>query len=315
MLIKTLIKHDQYIPGLRNEDPDDLARRANLRASSTDLYHLFDRRRVKPKGEHPLNMPRAVIFPVGDGGRIESIALLLRSDLDEPVEVKLHLREASLPGDFSSRQDLLVVEATLSPRQRGWVEFPLGLETKTPYLWVYLPKADGVYWHLMEDAPKGSCRAWGGDGGWHVVQGQYYAFSTDPPIRVETGYRVENVVNGITRITPDGPNMWASDPNRPMPQWIELEWDSPVGISEVYLTFDTNLNSRHPVSPVPPECVRDYELAYHDGRGWIGLVQVRGNYQRRRVHRFERVKTNRLRLTVQATNGDLSARVFEIRVY
>ena len=40
-----------------------------------------------------------------------------------------------------------------------------------------------------------------------------------------------------------------------------------------------------------------------------------GNFQRRRVHRFSPVTAKRFRLTVTATYGDPSARVFGIRLY
>ena len=48
--------------------------------------------------------------------------------------------------------------------------------------------------------------------------------------------------------------------------------------------------------------------------GWIWPA-VDGNFQRRRVHRFPTVTAVRLRLTITATNGDPSARVFGIRAY
>lgn len=314
-LQQTLLKHDQYIPGLQNEDPLDLARQAKVSASSTATHQTFGPREVKEDLAHPLNMPRAVLFPAGQEKRIESIRLLLISENDAPTEVTLHLRGASLPENFSSREDLLTVQALVPPQREAWVEFSLHHEPQTPYLWVWLPKTEGLYWRLMKTAPLGSCRAWGGDGSWQVVKGQYYAFYTRPAIRLETDYRPENLLNGVTRFTEEGSNLWVSDPAQPLPQWVELAWDEPVEANAVYLTFDTDLNPRWPESPVVKECVRDYELSYHHGRGWVPLTSVRDNFQRRRVHRFEAVRMAKLRLTLQATNGAPSARVFEMRVY
>jgi hypothetical protein len=45
------------------------------------------------------------------------------------------------------------------------------------------------------------------------------------------------------------------------------------------------------------------------------LVEAHDNYVRRRVQRFETVQSQRVRLTVLATNGAPSARVYEMRVY
>jgi len=102
-----------------------------------------------------------------------------------------------------------------------------------------------------------------------------------------------------------------------MPQWIELDFAAPTRLNTVYLTFDTNMNPRHTkvTAPFVPECVRDYELAVPEGDHWRVLVRETENFQRHRVHRFDPVVASRLRLTVHATNGARSARVFEIRVY
>ena len=100
-----------------------------------------------------------------------------------------------------------------------------------------------------------------------------------------------------------------------MPPWIELAWPAPSKIDAVYLTFDTDMNNRWHGTPLVPECVRDYELSYHNGRDWIPLVSETGNFQRRRVHRFAPVAASKLRLTIGQTNGAPSARVFEIRAY
>ncbi len=123
------------------------------------------------------------------------------------------------------------------------------------------------------------------------------------------------MLGGVTRIVGKATNLWASDPAQPLPQGIELAWSAPTTIDTVYLTFDTELNNRYHNVPLVPECVRDYELSYLDGEEWVPLARERGNFQRQRVHRFEPVTTSKLRLTVHATNGAASARVFEIRAY
>jgi len=148
-----------------------------------------------------------------------------------------------------------------------------------------------------------------------VVEGQYYAFSTEPSLALPADYSVEHLTNGLARIIGKDTNLWASDPSQPLPQWVELTWDQPTEINAVYLTFDTDMNTPFHTVPLPPECVRDYELSCFDGAKWTTLTTVQGNFLRRRVHRFDPVTTTTLRLTVKATNGDRSARVFEVRVY
>jgi hypothetical protein len=64
-----------------------------------------------------------------------------------------------------------------------------------------------------------------------------------------------------------------------------------------------------------PECVSDYELAINMKGGWKTVAAETGNYFRRRVHGIEPVSSDRLRLSVTATNGARTARVYAIRVY
>jgi len=314
-LQQTLVKDDQYMPGIVNEDPLDLARKAKVSASSEGLYEEFTRAQFQKGDAHPLNMPRAVMFPMGLQRPIQSVDLLLASEREEPTTVALHLRGAADTGDFSSTQDLAVVEATVPAKQESWVSFALDREVTTPFAWVWLGPAEGVSWRLMETAPLGSCRAYGGEGHWTVVKGQYYAFLTEPAVATKADYRAENVINGVTRVVDTTPNLWASDPAQPLPQWVELAFDAPTAVNTVYLTFDTDMNAPYHNMPLVPQCVRDYELSYHDGAKWVSLAKVEGNFQRRRVHRFDAVEATRLRLTVHGTNGCKSARVFEIRAY
>ena len=316
-LQQTLLKHDQYIPELKNEDPADLARAAKVTASSTTRFEEFTRANITHRESHPLNMPRAVMLPRGVHERIENVHVLLYSQRAEPVEVTLHVREAAAQGDFSSTQDVATAKATVAPGRLAYVKFPVQCSVRQPYVWFWLPRSDDVAWRLMESAPFGSCRAYGGDGklAWSVHDGQYYACFVDPPTSLPCDYRPENVINGVARIVGTTSNMWASDAAQPLPQWIELAFAQPRKLNTVYLTFDTDLNSRYHNLEFVPQCVKDYRLEYYDGQAWHELLAVGGNYQRRRTHRFAEVTAHKLRLTVTATGGDKSARVFEIRAY
>jgi hypothetical protein len=45
------------------------------------------------------------------------------------------------------------------------------------------------------------------------------------------------------------------------------------------------------------------------------VASVQGNYQRKRIHTFDPISPKGLRLVVKGTQGDASARVYEIRAY
>jgi hypothetical protein len=56
-------------------------------------------------------------------------------------------------------------------------------------------------------------------------------------------------------------------------------------------------------------------LEYHDGGAWSELLRETDNYMRRKVHRFDSIQTDRLRVRVLATNGIGTAHIYEVRVY
>jgi hypothetical protein len=108
---------------------------------------------------------------------------------------------------------------------------------------------------------------------------------------------------------------------------IELSWPAPQRISEVQITFDTAFGrmltlsaqasvNREMIRGPQPETVRDYTVAVRKPGGiWMEVAAVAGNFLRLRRHRFAPVEAEALRVTVKATNGDDTARIFEIRCY
>ena len=55
-------------------------------------------------------------------------------------------------------------------------------------------------------------------------------------------------------------NTWESDPEQPLPQWIELTLAKPARVGMIQCVFDTDLTVSMPTqrgSPFPKECVRD----------------------------------------------------------
>jgi len=258
------------------------------------------------------------MFPAGVRKRLFVVSLRLANQTDAPIELVATLHEAAKTEDFSAATDLAKARASVPPGSETWVPFTFNANPKAPFVWVSLPPTEGLAWRLTEKAPMGSCRAYGGGNAapWTVVPGQYYAFRTVPPIALQVeGFDPPNVVNGWARRVGSAPNMWASATDQDLPQTLELAWKTPQRINCLYLTFDTDLNAKWATTPLPPECIRDYTVTVHDGTDWKTVVEEKGNFQRRRIHRFETHSVRKLRLTVHATNGAKDARVFEIRAY
>ncbi len=134
-------------------------------------------------------------------------------------------------------------------------------------------------------------------------------------------HSADKVIDGLSRGREGDENMWMSKPiSMYRPAYIQLDWDQPISFNTVHLTFDTMIREMKFFKEFKlggmPTCVRDYTVTYLDGDGeWRDLASRKKNFQRQNIVRFDRVKTSSIRVTVEATNGDQLARIYEIRVY
>jgi hypothetical protein len=140
------------------------------------------------------------------------------------------------------------------------------------------------------------------------------------------GSPASSVIDGYNRDVNDGKtHQWRAEMKGGAP-WIELRWDKRVKVGQIQLIFDTGLNRFLRISPEDPvyrnqergpqpETVSDYFIeAIHNNKKTV-LASVRNNYLRRVVHSIEPVDAEAIRITVQKTNGDPFARIFEVRCY
>lgn len=312
-LQQQLIRDDCFLPGVKVEDPGDLAQHATIRATSSD------RLRLEPgESEHELTVGLAQLFPVS-ASRIETVSLPLRSVHDKPVEVHLGLRAASNCWDLDMLDDAAIASAVMPANGHGYVTFRLDSEVKPrSFYWVYVQAQPGVFWKDASDVPTGCVAAWEVE-----FKPQYYLHSK---VRFARAMRLapesqpfgpQNVIASPGR--PESwTNCWVSDPEGGFPQRLTLEWSTPVRFSTVRLLCDSNLNREFRyITPLsaPTELVQDYELqAWLEG-GWQTVLHERKNRARRCVHSFAAVVSRRLRIVVHATRGDPSARIYGVRVY
>jgi hypothetical protein len=135
-----------------------------------------------------------------------------------------------------------------------------------------------------------------------------------------------NVIDGFNRDVSDGKtHQWRAEMKNGQP-WIELSWKNPVKFNTVQLIFDTglhrtlrlsgddrvyNMQERH----AQPETVADYMIEARSRNKTTTLATVQNNYQRRVEHTFEPVEADVVRISVQRTNGDALAKIFEVRCY
>lgn len=135
----------------------------------------------------------------------------------------------------------------------------------------------------------------------------------------------EQATNGVARPRGGSMNMWASARGKAAGEWIELSWEEARSVSQVRLTFDTDLEPafafsifpyvQHRVQAPVPQTVADYRIEARDPAGRRTVAHVTGNYRRHRVHSFDAVRTDALRITFERTNGADQIRLYELRVY
>jgi len=310
-LQQQLLKDGCYLIDLPNSDPNDLALGAKVKASSFSPPVPISAKNGRKS--HPLECNRAVMFKVA-GPEIKKVALYLESASAAPIEVKLTLRKAAEPGNFSSTEDLATARATVPPKSKGWVEFSLNATVQPGYYFVFLPKTSQLSWWLFDVQPADTFRAYATGATWNPMP-DCYRFRLDPPgpseaaaapkrpeHRLETMFVPENVVNGFARAIRAWPNSWRPEPGKTLPQWIELDFGREVAFNCIHVAFQTQ------------ELRADaFRIEVPQGDAWKAIAEVKGNLQRRCVLRFEPVKAARLRLVVTEAKPDMG--VCEIRVY
>lgn len=311
-LQQTLLKNDQTIPGIKNEDPHDLASAAGVTASSFDAGKDPALERITFDRQIPLNTNRSVVLGVKGLTKLDTISLYLESTNSKSVKINVELSGLREFAKLDVAEPIGTYTVSVPANNKAWIEVPVNvkLPRNASFLQIALPKSAKLDWPLMSTAAGSGGRTYGET----IVRGMFHAVATKPQFSMPN-VEPKNIINGWTRLADNTSSMWSSDPTQPLPQWIELDFKKPTAINRAQLTFVTNPNGLRPKLPFSPTCVKDYELSAMVNGKWVPVVKERNNIQRHRIHRFKMQKATKLRLTVSATHGSPSASVFEIRAY
>ncbi|MGK3951197.1 FAD-dependent oxidoreductase [Microbacterium sp. I2] len=337
-LRQTMLRQDASVFGIRNSDPDDLARRAVVTASST--ARTLDAAELVPGAdEAPFALERdlGILLPVDP--RLDHVDVLLQVERDTTVAASLWTtghRQNAVPVDERARVEV-AVETAAEPQ---WVRLPLSwtpAESSAPESVVIVleaaagvsvvlsaaqipgvlalphrPQADGDANVAVEESE--SVIAWPAI----ALRGR------TPRVRVSPAteaFDESKAVGGYHRFY-GGPNLWMSQPGGADAESLTLEWSEPQRVRSIRLVFDDDtdveLNTLHhhrTPDRIFPELVRDYALDVQEGGAWREVVRVEANRRRQRVHATDAATATALRLRVLATNGVPQARVVSIRVY
>jgi hypothetical protein len=307
-LQQTLLRNDAYIPGMVNEDPDDLARKAAVNATSWSQTEVYEPKRGIPGAMQPLDETYCVVFKrIPDSG----LQLYIKNSGDA---AKLGARWVTM--DSFDVQDIVEeVSVNVSKNFEGYLDIPRQKQFTARLAGIQLLPNPGLSTRYLDLADHGynvGVRRppyWSMD--WLRTFVHRFTGDAAPP---PADCSPKNVINGVSRpIAPDK-YAWVSDPAKPLPQDLTLTFAEPTDITEIRLVFDTDLSN--PLSsgrmlPIVRQLVKDYDI-FADGKL---VLEVRGSNARSRVHQVIQKSVRQLTVRVLATYGDPSARIFEVRVY
>jgi len=311
-LQQTLLKNDMSIPGIKNEDSDDLAKTATVTASSFAKADSSKEPNINSSRAMPLSVGRSVIVSVKRPTKLDYIRVYLESNNSSAQDVKVNL--AGLKGwtDFKDSSKIGTYTVTVPAKSKGWIKVPVAADIygAINFLQISLAKASGINWPLMDAEGIAGGRTYEKT----VNKDEFHAAIVSGEKRT-VSYKPANVINGWDRMVENKESMWKSDSAQSLPQWIELDFEKATTVDTVQLTFVTKLDGLRQKLPYAPQTVKDYELqALVDGE-WKNVAAVKGNYRRHRIHTFDALDVEKLRVNITATNGTPEASVYEIRAY
>jgi hypothetical protein len=331
LLQRRLLRAGQYIPGIALDDPDDLARNAEISASSQ--FRLAELPADGPVV--PLDVARAMLLPVS-AGPLPSVTFLV--DAAEPVEIVVEVRGSSREANFTPDVTLYRALVPLRPGVRQPIEIaPRTAMDHAAYVSYCIFPAPGVIVHTSEQrvtgilslsqtmnkaVAKGARQEPPADSGIDSFEfwlpsrrpgGQNLAIMIHPPL---DPFAPANVVNGFARPTGQ-PNAWVAATDDAAP-CLTLRWAARQRIGRIELGFDTDFD--HPLESVLmghpereiPFCVKRYRVLSGDARR---LWRCDDNHQTRNsIVLPAPVETSELHIEILEARS-VPAALFEVRCY
>ncbi|MDA3962467.1 MAG: FAD-dependent oxidoreductase [Planctomycetota bacterium] len=248
------------------------------------------------------------------GGKLDAVSLCL--DCAAPATLQLRLRKVASIWDYR-RDGPVVAEAThkLKAGNDQWLRWDTALAGLDDGCYRIEAFGAGIVWRHSPGMTPGCVSGFAMSAERMRPRGGFaMSFRLEPAQAV---WSPQQVASGVTRPGAQS-NLWRSDPAQPLPQHLACTWDQPQAISTVQVTFAGHLMRE--IHAAPPffrdaQTAKNYRIQVQEGATWRDLVVVQDNYQQCRRHELPQpVTATALRLVVDATNGDPSAAVYELRV-
>lgn len=338
-----LLRDGVFLPHVRNQDAEDLARKARATASSSahnigigatadsaddDYFAPLHPRSGEDRDVLERGRSQWIAVESGpDAHGLDTIGLLLGNRTDDVMhlDVSLERVDGIWDYDISAPRMLRSTRLEVPPGGPHWIDWDVHLGPEpgaahgSSYLRLNAARCPELSW-VRSEAVLPGCTA-----GVAVTPQRLHRLEHGVTLchRLSPAQRVwepPQVLSGVAR-PQAATNQWRSDPLRGVgedrAQWLELSWPTPQEVAEVSLQLCGHLlrdYDRLPAMKADPDTLRDYSVQIWDG-AWTDVATVVGNHQTHRVHAFPAVRTDRLRVLVHATNGSRSASLYELRAY
>jgi len=330
-LQQTMLRQDASIVGLASSDPDDLARRAAVSASSWRTRIAVE----EAATVYPLIRDAGILFPVNPS--MQGLELLVSAEAD--TELTVELWDTGRAENYVPVGLIGSAVAGVAQGELQWVTFDLPWAPSQPQnafvvvrrnalvrLYQTAEPFTGVLAFEHGATPNAAATLEDHDETQPVVAWSMKKLVRRPfcfrAMGETAAYAPGQAVGGFKRPF-GGPNLWASGPLDGGEAWIALEWKQDVSIREVCLTWNDDVNEdlinlhhhRTPFEAIP-ELAEAYRIEARCGGEWTAVASVTGN--RRRANRLQlspALTADAVRVVVERTNGTACAELVEIRVY
>ncbi|MGH4038751.1 MAG: FAD-dependent oxidoreductase [Sphaerochaeta sp.] len=321
-LQQLLIKEDQLVVGVEEDDANDLMRGATVEASSETRCEIVDM-----SSQMLLDESYGLILPFKNDQSTVELCLNVLED----TELKLSLYSPSKKENYGP--DIKLKEVSFEVKMTDsfeWLSFYLDVEAINGKIFIEIEKNESIKMALSDDRLNGVDfyrREFNEGDEFCSIDtlekiGKKWEKLNILPLFKEIDddiYGVSNIINGYSR-NYEMPNIWISDSEDKMPT-LNVGFKDSVSISNLQLTFDSSLNSFYDNLETKseyreyPQTVSSYRVFYEKDGKKIEIAGVDDNYMRANRLSFETIQTDNLTFVFMSTNGYSRVGVYEIRAY
>ncbi|WP_139995645.1 FAD-dependent oxidoreductase [Paenibacillus paridis] len=332
-LQRTLLKQDASLIGLALSDEEELAQAAQLSASS-----VFQKLQTDTDTDHTyaLTNDAALLFPV-DGG-LERLELLV--DVMQDSELCVELWDTGRAENYVPSRLQASSKIRLAKGEKQWAALELGWQPELAQnAFVIIAQNDHIKLHTVQQSIPGVL-AFERKAAPNASKDLEDHDPTQPVIEWSMkhlahrlfGFRVQGstsayapakAVDGIIRPY-GGPHLWMSECMAVgREEWLQLDWEQEQTVTELRIIWNNdvnedliNLHHHYTSFEVLPDLAKSYRIEAFAAGEWHAVAATADNRRRLNVVKLEKpVKTQAIRIVIEATNGSPYAQLIAIQLY